>query len=150
MSGNSEMMELELICIIVNAGFGSKIMQAAKKHGISGGTVLVGKGTVKSSLLEKLAINNVKKEVILVGAKKETAASALEQLNKKFKFSKPNHGIAFTTSIKDIFGARSFTNNRMLINGGAKNNMYHAITVIVEKGNAEDVIDAATKAGSKG
>ena len=28
--------------------------------------------------------------------------------------------------------------------------MYHAITTIVDRGKAEDVIDAATKAGSKG
>ena len=28
--------------------------------------------------------------------------------------------------------------------------MYHAITTIVEKGKAEEVIEAATKAGSKG
>lgn len=28
--------------------------------------------------------------------------------------------------------------------------MYHVITTIVDKGKAEDVIDAATKAGSKG
>ena len=28
--------------------------------------------------------------------------------------------------------------------------MYHSITVIVDRGKAEDVIDAATKAGSKG
>ena len=33
---------------------------------------------------------------------------------------------------------------------GVNNTMYHAITVIVEKGNAELVIDAATEAGSKG
>ncbi|WP_139343280.1 P-II family nitrogen regulator [Virgibacillus siamensis] len=150
MSNKTEMTDLELVCIIVNTGLGSKIMQTAKKHGISGGTVLVGKGTVKNKILEMLALTNVKKEVILMGSSKGTASQALEKLNEKFKFTKPNHGIAFTTSINQIFGARSFKNDRMVENGGADDKMYHAITVIVEKGNAEDAIDAAADAGSKG
>lgn len=150
MSGQSEMVDLQLMCIILNAGIGSKVMKTAKKHGVTGGTVLVGKGTVKNNLLEKLAINNIKKEVILMGSGKEIATQALEKLNEKFKFTKPNHGIAFTTSINQVFGARHLKNEHIIENGGATNNMYHAITVIVEKGNAEDVIDAATKAGSKG
>ncbi|WP_188456455.1 P-II family nitrogen regulator [Virgibacillus oceani] len=150
MSSKTEMKDLELVCIIVNKGLGSKIMQTAKKHGISGGTVLVGKGTVNNKILEMLALNNVKKEVILMGSNKGIASQALEKLNEKFKFNKPNHGIAFTTSINKIFGASSFKQDRIIESGGADSNMYHAITVIIEKGNAEDVIDAATEAGSKG
>ncbi|WP_174615891.1 P-II family nitrogen regulator [Virgibacillus ihumii] len=150
MSGNNELANLELVCIVVNFGLGSKVMQTAKKNGISGGTVLVGKGTIKSRLLEMLGLTNVKKEIILLGSSKETASQMLERLNEKFKFTKPNHGIAFTTSINQIFGARSFKSDRMMENGGANDKMYHAITVIIEKGNAEDVIDAATEAGSKG
>src|SRR5699024_1422928 len=104
MSGQSEMEDLQLMCIIVNAGIGRKVMKIEKKHGVTGGIVLVGKGTVKNNLLEKLAINNIKKEVILMGSGKEIATQALEKLNEKFKFTKPNHGIAFTTSINQVFG----------------------------------------------
>lgn len=150
MSSNNNRLGLELICIIVNFGLGSKIMQTAKKHGISGGTVMVGKGTIKSRLLEMLSLTNVKKEVILMGSSKATASQVLEKLNAQFKFTKPNHGIAFTTSLNRILGARSFTNDRMIESGGADNKMYHAITVIIEKGNAEDVINAGAEAGSKG
>lgn len=150
MSGQSKMVNLQLMCIIINAGMGSKVMKTAKKHGVSGGTVLVGEGTIKNNLLEKLAINNMKKEVILMGSSKEMTTRVLKILNERFKFTKPNHGIAFATSINQVFGARSLKNEQIIENGGATNNMYHAITVIVEKGNAEDVIDAATEAGSKG
>lgn len=150
MSSNNKAADLELVCIIVNFGLGSKIMQTAKKHGISGGTVLLGKGTINSRLLKMLAITDVRKEIILLGSDKATANQALEKLDEKFKFTKQNHGIAFTTSINQIYGARSFKSDRMLESGGAVNKMYHAITVIVEKGNAEDVIEAATEAGSKG
>ncbi|WP_077620716.1 P-II family nitrogen regulator [Bacillus sinesaloumensis] len=150
MLGNSETADFELVCIIVNQGIGSKIMQTAKKNGISGGTVLIGKGTIKNRLLEFLALNDVKKEIVLMVSDNKTVEYALEQLDKKFKFSKPNHGIAFTTSVGQIFGASSCKGEPMKEERGADNTMYHSITVIVEKGNAENVIDAAVEAGSKG
>ncbi|WBL16619.1 P-II family nitrogen regulator [Sutcliffiella sp. NC1] len=149
MSSNSEMIAYEQVCIIVDFGKGSKIVQTAKKHGISGGTILVGKGTVKNRLLEMLGINDIRKEIIILVSDKNTVHHAIEQLDKKFKFSKPNHGIVYTTSIYRVLGAKCM---KETINeeSGVNNTMYHAITVIVEKGNAELVIDAATEAGSKG
>lgn len=150
MSNHNEMPEFELIWIIVNFGSGSKVMQTAKKFGVSGGTVLIGKGTIKNSLLEFFALSNIRKEIVLMLADKKTAFQALEQLKVKFKFSKPNHGIAFTTSVGHVVGARSCKSDYRKEGRGAEEIMYHAITVIVEKGNAEDVIDAAAEAGAKG
>lgn len=150
MSSSSEFFNFELVCIIVDFGKGSKVMQTAKKHGISGGTVLLGKGTIKNRLLEILALNDVRKEIVLLVSDKHTANQAIEQLEAKFKFSKPNHGIAFTTSVGQVIGARSCMGDHIIEGKGVENRMYHAITVIVEKGNAEEVIDAATDAGSKG
>lgn len=150
MLGNSEMTDLEQVCIIVNYGLGSKVMQTAKKSGISGGTVLLGKGTIKSRLLELLALDDARKEIVLMVGARGTVRHALEQLDKKFKFTKPNHGIAFTTSVCRIVGASSYKSDYIEGGRGAEPIMYHAITVVVEKGNAELVIDAATEAGSKG
>lgn len=150
MLSNSEAADYELVCVIVNFGSGSKILHTAKKYGITGGTVLLGKGTIKNRLLEFLAISDVRKEIVLMVSDKRTVGLALEQLDQKFKFAKPNHGIAFTTSVSEVIGARKITCEQIEEERGAENIMYHAITVIVEKGNAENVIDAATEAGSKG
>ncbi|ASN03597.1 P-II family nitrogen regulator [Virgibacillus necropolis] len=150
MSSNTEMADYELVCIIVNFGLGSKVMHTAKKHGISGGTVLLGKGTLKNHLLKFLAITDVRKEVVLMVSDKKKVSQALEQLDKKFKFTKPNHGIAFTTSVSHVLGARSCKSDHIKEGRGAENKMYHSITVIIEKGDAEYVIEAATEAGSKG
>lgn len=150
MSNSSEITDFELVCIIVDFGLGSKVLQTAKKSGITGGTVLLGKGTIKSRLLEFLALTDVRKEIIIMVSNKTTIKYALEQLDKKFKFSKPNHGIAFTTPVGHVIGASSCKSENLKEGRGVENIMYHAITVIVEKGNAEEVIDAATEAGSKG
>ncbi|MCM3719501.1 P-II family nitrogen regulator [Fictibacillus phosphorivorans] len=150
MSNHNEIPEFELICIVVDYGVGSKVMQTAKKFGISGGTVLLGKGTIKNSLLEFFSLSSTRKEIVLMVARKTTAYKVLEQLDNKLKFTRKNHGIAFTTSVGSVIGARSCKPIDEKVEGSANENMYQAITVIVDKGNASDVIDAATEAGSKG
>src|SRR5690606_34237067 len=147
---HSKLTDFELICMVVNFGMGNKVMQAAKQYGIKGGTILLGKGTIKNRILELLAISDVRKEIILMAADQDTARQALEQLDHKFKLSKPNHGIAFTTSISRIVGASSLNNDPTQQSGGVDPSMYQAITVIVDKGNAEYVMEAANEAGSKG
>ena len=142
---------IELICIIVNLGQGSSVIQAAKHYGASGGTILMGSGTVNNRILDFLGLSDVRKEIILMVADKETAVDVLEKLNKQFAFYKPNHGVAFTTSVFAAVGTKCLKCECLNIKErGVVSPVYHVINVIVDKGKAEDVIDAATAAGSKG
>ena len=150
MQNNSDIKEFDLICIIINFGLGSKVIKTAKQNGVSGGTVFFGKGTVKNRILEFLEISETRKEIVIMLANKNTANTALESLDKKFNFSKQNHGIAFSTPIVNILGARSCKCIVDKERRGAEDIMYNAIFTVVDKGKAEAVIDAATKAGSKG
>jgi len=138
-----------LCCVIVNSGIGSKVMKIAKSCEVSGGTIFLGKGSTKNHILELLDLTDVRKEVVLFLAKEQIAKNALAELNKKLKFNKPNHGIAFTSSVGEIIGTRS-CNVKNIESRGAENIMYNAIFTIVDRGNAESVIDAAVVAGSEG
>lgn len=152
MDSKTEVIEMELISIIVNSGIGSKILKTSKKHGISGGTILLAKGTANSRIWDYLGLSEVGKEIIYMVAEKDTAYQVLDILNHEFKFCKPNHGIAFTTSIGTTAGiskSKSESKN-VTIERGENDKMYQVITTIVEKGKAEDVIEAAISAGSKG
>lgn len=142
--------ELELICIISNFGLASKILNVAKHFGIKGGTVMLGRGASYNRILEFMGLSEVRKEILYMVADKETAYRALEELNNKFEFYKPNHGIAFTTSISQVVGAHSLDINNRMEEGKEVISMLEAITIIVDKGKAEQVIEAASKAGSKG
>jgi nitrogen regulatory protein PII len=142
--------EFELICVIVHVDFASKVIKAAKKSGVTGGTVLFGRGTVQNRFLELLGLSDIRKEIVLMIAEKRTAYNALQMLDRVFNFNKPHHGIAFTTSVKNLFGSGNFKPEHIKGNRGVENPMYSVIFVVVDKGNAEDVIDAATKAGSRG
>ena len=150
MLNNSGIKDIELLHVIVKLGLGSKIMQRAKHYGISGGTILLGSGTINNKILEFIGLADVRKEVVIMAANKETMNSALNKLDEEFKFEKPNHGIAFTTSISNIIGTRNCKCDKGIEQRGGDKTMYNSITVIVDKGNAEKVIDAATKAGSQG
>lgn len=144
---------LEAFYVIVNFGLGSKIIKAAKQNGILGATVFLGKGTAKSHLLELLGLSVVKKEIVLMVSEKTIVYDVLEKLNRKFNLDKPNHGIAFSIPIAGIFGVRCYGNNIIEAgeeSRGVEDSMYKAICVIVDRGKAEDAVDAATNAGARG
>lgn len=138
----------ELIYVIVNYGMGSKVLHRAKEFGIPGGTVFLGRGTVSSSLLNFLSLYDERKEIVLFGADSDTAERVLDELNKEFQFEKPNHGIAFNICACNIVGSRSYKCNEK--ERGVNNHMYQIIMTIVNRGKAEDVIEVAKAAGSKG
>jgi len=147
---NNNMLGYELICVIANYGLGSKIIRTVKENGISGGTIFLGKGTIKSHLLEFLGLNDIRKEIILIIADKDLAYKTLDELDKKFDFEKPNHGIAFSTSVVNILGSRSCAYHKIIENRGVEDIMYNGIFVIVDKGKAESVVDVAVAAGARG
>lgn len=139
--------------VIVNHGSGSRILHKAKEFGIAGGTIVLSKGTVNSALLQFLALNDERKEMVMMSADSETAEYTLEQLNRLFHFEKPNHGIAFTTQTAHVVGSskvQALERPEILLKRGADKSMYQLIITIVDRGKAEDVIDAAKEAGSKG
>jgi nitrogen regulatory protein PII len=142
--------EIELVCVIVNSGQASRILKYAKNRGISGGTVVLGHGTIKNRLLNFVGLADVRKEIVFMIAGEEKAEQLLEMMNQDFELYKPNHGIAFSYPVCGVFGTKSISSCRSNQKQGAYCAMYHSITTIVDKGKAEDVISAATKAGSKG
>ena len=143
-------LSFELIYIVGNYGMGSKILHKAKECGIPGGTIFLGRGTVNNSLLNFLSLYEERKEIVILGTDNLTAERALIELNKEFKFEKPNHGIVFTTSACKIVGSRCYKCEENNEERGVDNPMYQIIITIVNRGKAEDVIEAAKSAGSKG
>ena len=106
MGTNIETEEFELACLVVNNGTASKVTRIAKQNGITGATIFLGKGTIKSPLLEMLALNEYRKEIVLLIAEKDIAHKALEVLDEELELHKPNHGIAFAFSLSGLCGAR--------------------------------------------
>lgn len=150
MMGNGDNNEIQLLCVVVHYGLGSKIRKSARKYGILGGTILLGKGTVKNYLLELLDLSDIRKEIVLMISDKEKVKNALAGLSKEYSFHKANHGIAFTISVSNLLGVAMYKDCKFSEIKGDKMSMYDAIFTIVEKGKAEEVMEAANEAGSTG
>lgn len=91
-----------LLVTIVNRGKGSKFLEFARKNGARDASCILGKGTIKSSLLQFIEMDEVEKEIILIVVPSEKEDSILEELNTKFRLDKPNHGIAFTMPLAGV------------------------------------------------
>jgi len=149
------MTEFKLICCVVNMGDASKLLKIARKYGVKESVISIGRGTLNSKLLAFLQINEIRKEIVSMLIEKELAAEAIKGISREMAFEKPHHGIAFSFSVDKFMGGididkEKIDKNIQIQSGKVEKNMYNIIYVIVEKGKAEDVMDAAEKAGSKG
>jgi nitrogen regulatory protein PII len=125
------------------------VLRSAKKHGVKGGTICIGRGTVASRLLAFLKLDEVRREVVTMIIENELASRAIEGIGKDMEFEKPHHGIAFSYSVSEFVGSRNQIESTTKAPEG-KNAMYNVIYAVVERGKGEDAIEAAEKAGSKG
>jgi nitrogen regulatory protein PII len=145
--------ECLLFCVIVNYGKGSKILKSSRKLGATGGTFFLGKGTINDSLLDILGINEVRKEILIMAIDRRLEDLLHDELTREFKLDKPNKGIAFSMPISRILGNHESCINFNPQIGGKddmENEKYEAIFTIVDKGLADEVIEAANSVGSTG
>ena len=137
-----------LICCVVNMGDADRVLKAAKKYGIKGATTSIGRGTISNRLMNFLAINEERKEIISMVVESELAGEAIKGISEEMHFEKPHHGIAFSYCVSEFIGSKNDICIPEKTSGGK--GMYKVIFVVVEKGRAEEVIEAANKAGSRG
>jgi nitrogen regulatory protein PII len=142
--------DLVLLCVVVSQGMGSKIVQTAKKDGVSGGTVLHGKGVAHSFVAQLVGGIPTRKEVILMAGEEAVVTKSLNHLREKFDLDAPGTGIAFTLDLCGIAGTRSCSCEGIDEKKGTKKTMYQLIMSIVDKGKASDVVEAAIAGGATG
>ena len=142
--------KLTLFFCILDFGKGSKALKLAKRLGAAGGTIFLGKGTVKNELLNKLGLLEIRKEIFLSIIDEKLEDIFYDEMSKKFSLDKPHHGIAFSIPLKSsikVGGANYISNTEKK---GVSNLDYEAIFVIVDKGLSDSVLDSAESASSTG
>lgn len=140
-----------LLYVVVNEQMASKVIAEAKKHGIRGATVMLGRGTIKNKWLNAIGVVDSRKEVLIMGADTATAKTAMQALAKRFHFEKPNRGIAFAVEMEGIAGTSAIERwPEPPADHAVQPAQWQLITTIVEHGRAEDVVEAAQSAGARG
>lgn len=139
--------EIELVCVIVNYGLSKKIEKLARQNGSKYTSCVIAKGTSNTGIMDLMGLSDTRKEIVYLIMESEKVNSFLNELDSKYKFYKANHGIAFAISVSGLIGCHyNYCDDRSL----EEKNMNDLITVIVDKGKAEDVVSAASKGGAKG
>lgn len=141
------MRDYVLVCTIVNEDLGSEVLNIAHQMNISGGTIMKAKGSVQSSLLNLLGLDNDNKEVCLNLIQEEKEQAFLLEVENQLKLSKAHHGLAFSLPVYAAIGLRK---HKPFIKKREGDGKMDAIFSIVDRGIGDDVIHEAKKAGASG
>jgi nitrogen regulatory protein PII len=108
----------DLIVTIVSKGFAEEVVEASKKAGARGGTIMNGRGT---SIHENAKLFGIpiepEKEIVLTLIAKSKTDEVLAAISKAVDIDKPHKGIAFVLEVEKTSGLmleESFLNDSSL------------------------------------
>lgn len=104
----------DLIVTVVNKGHSEKVVEASKKAGAEGGTIIYGRGTGihEQAKLFSIAIEP-EKELVLTLIDREKTDDVLEILLVEAELNKPGKGIAFVLEVERTIGINHILNRLM-------------------------------------
>ena len=95
----------QMVICIVNAGFSSVVMDAAREVGARGGTVIHGRGTANREA-EKIfqIVVQPDKEIVMILVKNEIKDAVLTAIHQKAGLETDGQGIAFSMPVDRTVG----------------------------------------------
>ncbi len=98
----------QAIFCIVNSGYSEAVMDAAKKFGARGGTVLSGRGTANPEAEKMFGITvEPEKEIVMILVSAELKDRILSALYDEVGLNSPGQGIAFALPVDSVVGLSS-------------------------------------------
>jgi nitrogen regulatory protein PII len=101
----------DLIISVVNKGYSEKVVEASKKAGAEGGTIIYGRGT---GIHEKAKLFNIsiepEKELVLTLIDRKKTDAVLESIMVHAELNKPGKGIAFVLEVERTIGINHVLN----------------------------------------
>ena len=97
--------EYELVVLIVSEGYASQAMDAAKRVGANGGTLINGIGLGSKEATKFLGITiEPEKDVVLIITEKEEKRKVMEEITKAVGLSQEGRGILFAVPVDNVVG----------------------------------------------
>lgn len=142
-----------LLVSIVPHDSGDFIVEAARKAGASGGSIVMGRGTASNSVLQLLGFGDSSKDIVYIIVNKKDENNIFESIKSAAQEKKNHFGVIFSVDVGLFMRSGNIqpVAAKEIIRG--ENNMensYQMINIIVNKGYAEDAMAAARKAGANG
>ncbi len=152
-------MGYKLLISIVPHNSGELICNAAKSAGAGGGTIAMGRGTASNGVLQLLGLGDTSKDIAYIIIKSSIKSAVYDAILKASE-KKAHFGVMFTLDTPDFIRAghlneksdESKQSENLTTKGEEtmSDKSYQMINVIVNKGYAEDAMEAARKAGAGG
>jgi nitrogen regulatory protein PII len=140
----------ELIWCIVGHEQGSKALKIAKKEGVRGGTICIGRGVRHTRILDLLDANDSRKEIVVMAAGSEVAQAAVKALVQRMHLYFRHRGVVFSLPLESFVFSKGRDWRRAQTTKKEGRTVHQAIFTVVEKGRAEEVVDASLAAGARG
>ena len=97
--------QYQTIFCIVNSGYSEQVMDAAKKLGARGGTILNARGTANKNAETFFGITiQPEKEIVMIVVPTAIKDSLLHALYKEVGLDTPGQGIAFALPVDGVVG----------------------------------------------
>ena len=94
-----------LIVSIVKKGWGDEVVNASRKAGAKGGTIVFGRGTGPHENKKLLGmLIEPEKEIVLTLAESEKASGIIDIINEEVGLNKSGMGLGFVIPVKEVFG----------------------------------------------
>lgn len=136
----------EVLISIVPRNQGELVTHAANEAGAFGGTILMGRGTAATSLLQILGFGDSAKDIVIIICEQNKKEIIKNSIISAAQNKKQPFGVVFSLKATDFFKAgTNYSEEKM-----NQESEYKLITAIVNKGYADDTMDAARKAGATG
>ncbi|MGI6701304.1 MAG: P-II family nitrogen regulator [Christensenellales bacterium] len=99
------MPEYNLIVTIVNKGKADEVMEACRREGVKGGTLLKGRGQGIHEQIKLFGIHiEPEKDILLNIVERDKTESVLKAINAAVDLDKPSNGIAFVLEVQRAAG----------------------------------------------
>jgi nitrogen regulatory protein PII len=97
--------EYDLIVTIVNKGNCEKVLEASKRTGADGGTIVFGRGAGIHEQAKLFSISiEPEKEIVLTLIEKTKTEAVLKEIVDEIQLNEPGHGIAFVLDVEETVG----------------------------------------------
>lgn len=144
-----------LICV-VGRGKGDQIMRVCKCSGARGGTIMLGRSSTDNRLLQALSLADVSQDVVFTLMRDEcqnvlsAIAGAASAAPGKFGGKAMLLNVASVLARGDSGGKETSKKETKDTGGDMQSSGYKLISIIVNSGHGDDVMEAARKAGAGG
>ena len=146
-----------LLIVITEKHRCDAVMTEARKAGASGGTIMFGMGTAENKWLRLLGLEDIEKELLWSVMPASLTRNVMDALHKAPCLSS-TRGVMFTLDISaalhligtPLFSAPTSSLEENMSANASASPAYELISVIVNSGGSDKVMDAAREAGATG